>query len=104
MKDRLAYVVRKVDEMNKKLDMQKEVSTAAQDKVNLILRIVKSKLTESDEIMHVDDVVELLNLSRGTVHKATKNKELPHVKLGGTVLYLRSTVYDLFKKKKGTED
>ena len=55
---------------------------------------------EDTKMMSIKDVCEYLNISRQTLHRVTKEGELPYYRIKRSVRYKREEVEDYLRKQR----
>ena len=60
-----------------------------QNELKEIKELLKRQAIQQKEFLTIKEAVEFLSLSTSRLHKMTADKEIPHYKPGGKVIYLR---------------
>ena len=53
-------------------------------------------------LLRVNEVAEMLRSTPQTVYRLTRNNELPHIKIGGMILFNEDTLIDYLHKLENT--
>jgi len=60
-----------------------------QNELTEIKELLKKQIIQQKEFLTIKETVEFLNLSTSRLHKMTADKEIPHYKPVGKIIYLR---------------
>lgn len=68
-----------------------------------IITTIQSKEKEK-EYLSIDEIVELLHLSKSTIYKMTSQKEIPHMKLGSRLYFSKEKILEWLKEHEIREE
>jgi excisionase family DNA binding protein len=60
-----------------------------QNELKEIKELLKKQTIQQKELLTIDEAAYFLGLSASRLYKMTSNKEIPHYKPGGKIIYLR---------------
>jgi excisionase family DNA binding protein len=53
--------------------------------------------------LNVEDVSKMLNISKSTLYNYIRNNQMPHIKIGGIILFSKSDLFSWLNSKKVEE-
>lgn len=65
----------------------RELRTIEPDVINERFRLIEETLYSTKEILNMKEVCQYLNISPSHLYKLTSNREIPHFKPGGKLLF-----------------
>ena len=82
--------------------MPKSVNITKAQLMKIVQKLAKTQTLsqlDKNEIMYEKDVLQLLNISKNTLAKYRKLGYFRFIKLGGTIIYLKSIFLEDLKKQ-----
>jgi len=72
------------------------------EKLQSIENMLKQGAQQPDELLTIQDAAKMLHLNVQTVYRYIRNNDLPHIKKGKRVYFVRSELMDYMKTKRRT--
>ena len=70
--------------------------------IKSVLNDTSKKEVITMNLLRVNEVAEMLRSTPQTVYRLTRNNELPHIKIGGMILFNEETLIDYHQKLENT--